>query len=414
MKQVPRGCKIFMIVLAILFFTIVIVLLITASLVTKSPTATVDQSIDQSAASGYNATDRVIIVGAGSAGLFAAYTLSYLGVDYQLLEASSDIGGRVQELAAGDFADVPLDLGAEWIHVHPRILQDLLLFDDTVDVRTMKYQPQTIWTYPNEKRVVNNWIRFFYREHKFYDSTWYSYLKDYVHPYVADRLTLDSPVASIDYSNPDQVTVRTTDGRVFTGSQVIVATPVTILQDGDIEFNPPLPTAKVAALDRVYMTAGLKAWIEFDERFYPDWQMTTGLTTFLSADTALYFDAVFGKPSEKNILALFHVGGEEAYDRVALDDDDIIKGVLDELDKIFDGKATQHFVQSYVLNWSARPYIRGAYSYNDYDMKELLKPIDKRVYFCGEYLSYENQATVHGAAISGRNAAKRLVADNSS
>ena len=85
--------------------------------------------------------DSVIIIGSGAAGLFAGYTLSYLGIPFKILEARSTFGGRIQRTET--FADVPLDIGAEWIHMNPVILEDLLLFDDTVDMETIDYRPRT-------------------------------------------------------------------------------------------------------------------------------------------------------------------------------------------------------------------------------------------------------------------------------
>jgi len=413
-KCTPKTRKIFLVIFGLL--SVVIVATVIAAVVsTRTPEATLSAPIEASLAGAFlqEGDDKhVIVVGAGAAGLFACYTLVYLGIDCTILEASDSFGGRVQELPAGDFVDVPLDLGAEWIHVNPRVLQDMLLFDDEVDVETIVYQPQTISTYRNNKRRRNNWVRFFYREHKFYNSTWHSYLADYVYPYVADRLELNAAVTSVDYSNATRVTVETADGRTFSGSHVIVATPVTILQDGDIEFVPPLPEKKQAALQQVYMTAGLKAWLEFDERFFPDMQIAGSLSTFLLEEGALYFDALFRKPSDRIVLALFQVGGDGAYKRVAMDDASILQSSLNELDQIFDGKASEHYVKGVVQNWSTEPFIKGAYSYNDYNMAALRKPIDSRIYFCGEYLNYDDQSTVHGAAISGRNTVRRLVLDN--
>lgn len=411
--NVSRRWKIAVITVLVVLCIAVIGVIIAAAIVTRTPNATLGPPITSSLADNFRG-DKVVVIGGGAAGLFAAYTLAYLGVDFQLLEASDGFGGRVQELPAGAFADVPIDLGAEWIHVNPKVLQDLLLFDDEVDVRTIVYQPQTIATHPRNKRRSMNWFRFFYREHKFYNTTWWSYLDEYVYPYVADRVELNAVVTSIDFRDANQVTVQTSDGQQFTGSHVIVATPVSVLQDGDIEFSPGLPDPKLRALGDVYMTAGLKAWVEFDERFYPDVQMAGDLASFLSDDSPVYFDAVFRKPSNKNILALFQVGGQSGtYDRVKLTDEAILQSVMQELDEIFDGKATEHYVMSYVQNWSSQPHIKGAYSYNDYDMAQLIQPIDSRIYFCGEYLNYDDQATVHGAAISGQDTVRRLVLDSS-
>ena len=58
-------------------------------------------------------SDRVIVVGAGLAGLAAARQLVAAGVDTVVLEARDRVGGRteVTELADG----TPVDLGGQWI-----------------------------------------------------------------------------------------------------------------------------------------------------------------------------------------------------------------------------------------------------------------------------------------------------------
>ncbi len=57
---------------------------------------------------------RVIVVGAGIAGLAAARTLADRGQDVVVLEARDRIGGRIW--TSTQWADVPVDLGASWIH----------------------------------------------------------------------------------------------------------------------------------------------------------------------------------------------------------------------------------------------------------------------------------------------------------
>ena len=52
----------------------------------------------------------VVIVGAGSAGLYAARTLAELGYEVLVIEASDGIGGRVKSETLGDMR---VDLGAE-------------------------------------------------------------------------------------------------------------------------------------------------------------------------------------------------------------------------------------------------------------------------------------------------------------
>lgn len=60
-----------------------------------------------------SAATRVIIVGAGMAGLTAANALRHAGVECVVLEARDRIGGR---LWTRDLGGLPVDLGASWIH----------------------------------------------------------------------------------------------------------------------------------------------------------------------------------------------------------------------------------------------------------------------------------------------------------
>ncbi|MBL8157325.1 MAG: FAD-dependent oxidoreductase, partial [Anaerolineae bacterium] len=63
-------------------------------------------------------TPDVIVIGAGFAGLTAAYRLSAAGARVVLIEARERLGGRaytVQDAARG----IPIELGAEFIHGAP-------------------------------------------------------------------------------------------------------------------------------------------------------------------------------------------------------------------------------------------------------------------------------------------------------
>ena len=60
------------------------------------------------------ASHRVIIVGAGAAGLAAGDHLIAAGPEVTLLEASERAGGRIRHLDG--FADFPIELGAEEVH----------------------------------------------------------------------------------------------------------------------------------------------------------------------------------------------------------------------------------------------------------------------------------------------------------
>jgi polyamine oxidase len=57
--------------------------------------------------------DRVVVVGAGIAGLTVANALAHAGVECIVMEARSRVGGRLHTV---DLAGSPVDMGASWIH----------------------------------------------------------------------------------------------------------------------------------------------------------------------------------------------------------------------------------------------------------------------------------------------------------
>ena len=67
----------------------------------------------------------VVIIGAGAAGLAAAKTLSSAGLDVCVLEARDRIGGRIYT-HYDPATEVPIELGAEFIHGHPPEIMDLV------------------------------------------------------------------------------------------------------------------------------------------------------------------------------------------------------------------------------------------------------------------------------------------------
>lgn len=360
-----------------------------------------------------NSEAPIVIIGAGTAGLFAAYTMEYLGFsNYVLLEASDMIGGRVRETT--DFLDeIPLDLGAEWIHGHPEVLSDLLLFEEDKDkassIETIEFQPQTYRALVGGNNRRFDFFRFFYKEYKFKNTTWFSYLSSIVFSRVQDRVVLNSPVTSVVYgeggasSEASSTQVVTTESGIsYNASAVIVATPLAVVDL--IQFQPPLPQSRQQAVNRTYIPSGLKVWFKFRERFYPDMQ-DAGQGLFSSS---FFVNAVFGKDTDDNVLLYFSVG-EETSKLTDLTDEEIVSSLLELLDDIFDGQASQYLEKSLVQNWAKESYIGGAYVTDwefDSDLEALAVPVANELFFAGASTYANELSTVHGAAISGRRAAE--------
>lgn len=190
----------------------------------------------------------------------------------------------------------------------------------------------------------------------------------------------------------------------------MITVPISILQSDTITFSPTLPQAKVDAIREERMPDGLKVFIEFSERFYPDILMFNNLLQAANDSDHTYYDAAFGKDSERNVFALFAVG-EIAFEYTSLGSDDaIFTKVMSELDTIFDGEASQNYIKHIVQNWSQEPFIQGSYSQGWSSPEALAAPVRNRLYFAGEATAPNgNTSTVHGAAESAYAALQEIL-----
>ena len=351
----------------------------------------------------------VIVIGAGPAGMTTAYRLGQAAVDYQVLEAAPVHGGRIRHNL--DFTDFPIPLGAEWVHVEAEIL-DEIVNDDDVEVATelRGYVPSDELAYFDGDQVLylpNDEI--FDVDLKFVGSSWLDFFETYVLPSIRDRIVFDTPVTAIDYSGE---VVRVTDagGALHLANHVVVTVPLKMLQLGSIDFTPPLPADRQEAIDEAVVWSGLKAFIEFDEAFYP---ATVAFEDSLSgAGQRLYYDAAYGQDSDANILGLFSVGAQaEAYG--ALSDDDLRDRMLAELDEVFDGAASRSYVRHIVQNWNEQPYARAAYLEDEAPSRisrALARAIDGRLHFAGDaYTRFDDWSSVHTAARSAADAVDEII-----
>ncbi|MGB0523207.1 MAG: flavin monoamine oxidase family protein [Flammeovirgaceae bacterium] len=354
-----------------------------------------------------NFSGKVLVIGAGAAGLIAGHILNKHHVDFEILEASSVFGGRVKKI--DNFADFPIDLGAEWIHDEPKILSDLL--NDPSETRSIEfivYNPKTVYVWSNNKLKKRNLFSNFYSEYKFKNTTWYDYFDQFIVPSFSDKIRYNKPVNSIDYS-ADKVVVTTADNDSFEADKILLTVPATMLQQNKIAFTPSLPTDKVAAFNEINMPDGIKVFMEFSERFYPDIVYEGSPLSGSTDGEKVYYDAAFGKNASKNIFALFAVGEPSAEIANLPNDAAIIEFVLNELDQMFEGKASATYVKHVIQNWTKEPYIQGSYSHNDVDIEVLARPLDEKIYFAGEAYSELASATVHGAGASAYVALEQLL-----
>jgi len=338
---------------------------------------------------------RVLIIGAGVAGLSAGHLLKQRGIDFQIIEASSNYGGRLK--INRTFADFPIPLGAEWLHVGTDTFTEIVNDNTTsVHVNTVKYNTgDSYGLYENGVLTLDTIGNS--PDRKFVGGSWLDFFEAYIVPSVSDEIVYDSIVESIDYAG-EEIVVTTQNG-TFNGNKVIVTAPLKILQKGSISFNPVLPSNKSDAINNATVWDGIKLFFEFSSVFYPT---ITDVTIPSSDDGEItIFDAAYGQNTTKNILSIFALGSaSQPY--ISRSGNNLRDFALSELDRIFSNQASPNYVKHIALNWSSQAYIEGAYlSDNETSSRvaTLFESVHDKIYFAGEaYTSGNDWGGVHAAA----------------
>ncbi|GDX83509.1 amine oxidase [Deltaproteobacteria bacterium] len=413
---------------------------------------------------------RVVVIGAGAAGLYAGWTLQDEGATVTILEASAVHGGRLRVLEG--FADFPIELGAEEVHGERSILHTLLVADGA---RFVDADDADVYFVDGERRgegvleeddfadaeafvdalgdwegddvtiaariadeglaartdfLTDAWIGNEYgaqndligaRSLAQGDAAWTAGDTNFALDGTTLLGHLESALAAVlpavktgqavtrvDH-DADGVTVTCADGTTYAADAVIVAVPITVLRDGDITFSPALPDDKLTAIGKVPMGAGMKVVLSFARRF---WDADTG-SIYGAAHVPEFWATGLGRSAENLVLTAF-VMGDKAEALSALGDD-AIATVLADLDAIYGaGVASGAYVDGVIQDWLKEPTIRGAYSYpgpGSHAARAIVaEAVGETVYFAGEATHTEGHfGTVHGALETGERAAEAVL-----
>lgn len=349
----------------------------------------------------------VIVIGAGPAGMTAAHLLQQRGADVRVLEAAPTHGGRIAHDL--EFVDFPIPLGAEWIHVDRSVLDDIVADDAvTIETVTVGYTDDDQYGEIDEDLELTLRGVSDFPDLKFVGSSWLDFFDTYIVPGIASLITYQTVIESIDYG--DQGVVLTdSNGRTHEADRVIVTVPLKMLQLGSIEFEPALPDGHLESIDDAVVWSGFKAFIEFDEAFYPAFLAPPDSET--DEGQRLFYDAAHGQDSDANVLGVFSVGAQA--ERYQAAGEGAIDLILDELDLIYGGTARASYVQHRLQDWNAEPFARAAYlsSLADYrTSRRLAEPVADRVFFAGDaYTKFDDWGSVHAAVWSARDAVRAML-----
>ena len=229
-------------------------------------------------------------------------------------------------------------------------------------------------------------------------------------------IRLNRPVQRVEWS-PGNVTCYAR-GAVVRSRAVIVTLPLGVLQQGDVQFDEPLPRDKVEAIQSLLPGKAFKMHSSFRAQrggrpFWPE-----GMAFLASAlDSQLHWPtSVERRRGQRHLLT--HLVGGDAADRFGQHPDPP-EAMLNQLVHMFASRRIRDlFVRAEWRVWHADPFSRSGYSAFPSDADQsarqtLGEPLAETLFFAGEAVGVPNLqghvASVHGAIESGLHCARQVI-----
>jgi len=360
------------------------------------------------------APKKVIIIGAGIAGLSAGYELTQLGHQVTILEARAQPGGRIQTLRE-PFADgLYAEAGAARIpYDHDLVLKYVKLFG----LPLVPMYPSQLSALTAEgrgmKRVkIDHFIKelgkTFGSELGGSPARW-SKIKggnDLLPKAFAERLAnkihYNSTVVRIeqDETSARAIFMQSGKAEVLTADRILCTVPFSVLRN--IKFPANFPDNKIKAINeldyvnvsRVYLQTKKRAWEE------------VGLNGFgLTKDDVEVWQPTWNQPGQRGILMTYARPGA-AEPIAAMKETERIDSTLKQLDSFLPG-VRNNFETATSKCWNEDEWARGAWAFAGVGGLLLFAQPEGRIHFAGEHLSLL-PSWMQGALSSSAQAIKQI------
>ena len=356
---------------------------------------------------------KIIIIGAGMAGLSAAYELTQLGHDVTILEARARPGGRVHTLREPFSDGLYAEAGAARIpENHDLTLKYVKLFDLPLEpmypstlsaLRVDGSSKQEISIDGFTEGLAQNFGS------EFRGPTRFSKVKggndNLPRAFAArlkEKIRYNSPVVKLDQ---DEKSVRVTfldrgKAQTITGDRMLCALPFTLLRNIELPASFAEPKRKVIndlhydSVSRVYLQAKRRSWEE------------KGLNGFaITNDAVEIWQPTWNQPGPRGIIMTYNRPGQ-AERIAAMKDPDRITSTLDQLGPLFPG-LRENFEKGATKCWIEDEWSRGAWAFAGLGNLGLFAKPEGRIHFAGEHLSFFF-SWMQGALDSSARAVKQI------
>jgi monoamine oxidase len=357
---------------------------------------------------------KILIIGAGMAGLVAGYELTQLGHDVTILEARTRPGGRVQTLREPFSDGLYAEAGAARIPTnHELTLKYVKLFDVPLEpmyparLSALRVDGATKREVPIEN-FTKGLGEFFGEELGGTPSRWSKIkggsdmLPKVIAQRLADKIYYGSPVMRLeqDVNSVRATVLHNGSSQTFSADRILCALPFSLLRN--IELPSTFPERKVSIIKNLRYESVSRVYLQTKKRSWEE----RGLSGFaLTNDAVEIWQPTWNQPGPRGILMTYARPGQ-AERIAAMKEEQRISSTLTQLGQWFPG-LQENFERGATKSWIEDEWSRGAWAFvGPRDYVAASSPAG-RIHFAGEHLS-PWFSWMQGAIESGLKAVKEI------